>query len=96
MWVGNFVGWHSGEEGANAPPCQHAVPASVTTDGERQVRHFVATNRHARARLRMDTARCKHPGGILSLCSIACIIVWVIVWVRRPFVYGPPAPPGLE
>jgi hypothetical protein len=35
-------------------------------------------------------------GGIRSLCTIACIIVWVIVWVRRPFVHGPPAPPGLE
>jgi hypothetical protein len=58
MGVGNFVGWHSDEEGANAPPCQHAVPASVTTDREGQVRHVVPTNGHNVARLRMGTALC--------------------------------------
>ena len=39
----NFGGRHSGEEGANAHPCQHAVPVSVTVtaDGQDQVRQFV-------------------------------------------------------
>jgi hypothetical protein len=56
----NFGGRHSGAERANAHPCQHAAPVSVTVTayGEGQVRQFMGVNRHNATQLMIGTARC--------------------------------------